>query len=77
MNAPKMRSDEQSAQQLRPTTITPNFLMHAEGSVLIEMGYLTNPDQEKQLVGDGFQNALVQGLVDAVMKFRDAMGGSR
>ena len=38
MNAPKMRSDERSAQQLRPTTITPNFLMHAEGSVLIETG---------------------------------------
>jgi ribonuclease PH len=33
-----MRSDERSAQQLRPTTITPNFLMHAEGSVLIEAG---------------------------------------
>ena len=33
-----MRSDERSAQQLRRTTITPNFLMHAEGSVLIETG---------------------------------------
>jgi ribonuclease PH len=33
-----MRSDERSARQLRPTTITPNFLMHAEGSVLIETG---------------------------------------
>jgi ribonuclease PH len=33
-----MRSDERSAQQLRPTTITPNVQMHAEGSVLIEAG---------------------------------------
>jgi len=33
-----MRSDERLAQQLRPTTITPNFLLHAEGSVLIETG---------------------------------------
>src|SRR6266498_2804761 len=33
-----MRSDERPAQQLRQTTITPNFLMHAEGSVLIETG---------------------------------------
>src|SRR5947207_7327572 len=33
-----MRSDERAAEQLRPTTITPNFLMHAEGSVLIETG---------------------------------------
>src|SRR5213596_1486855 len=38
MPVSKMRSDERSAQQLRPTTITPNFLMHAEGSVLIESG---------------------------------------
>ena len=38
MPVSKMRSDERSAQQLRPTTITPNFLMHAEGSVLIETG---------------------------------------
>jgi ribonuclease PH len=33
-----MRSDERTARQLRPTTITPNYLMHAEGSVLIETG---------------------------------------
>jgi ribonuclease PH len=33
-----MRSDERSAQELRPTTITPDFLIHAEGSVLIETG---------------------------------------
>jgi ribonuclease PH len=39
MNSPsQMRSDERPAQQLRPTTITPHFLMHAEGSVLIEAG---------------------------------------
>jgi ribonuclease PH len=33
-----MRSDERPAHQLRHTTITPDFLMHAEGSVLIETG---------------------------------------
>jgi N-acetylmuramoyl-L-alanine amidase len=46
-------------------------------AVLIEMGYLTNAEQEKQLARDDFQNTLVQALVDAVMKFRDAMGTSR
>src|SRR6266700_8179684 len=34
-----MRSDHRPANQLRDTTITPNYLMHAEGSVLIEAGY--------------------------------------
>ena len=33
-----MRSDQRTANQLRPTTITPNYLPHAEGSVLIEAG---------------------------------------
>jgi len=34
-----MRSDLRPANQLRTTTMTPNYLMHAEGSVLIEAGF--------------------------------------
>jgi ribonuclease PH len=37
MTAP-MRSDQRTANQLRDTTITPDYLMHAEGSVLIQAG---------------------------------------
>jgi ribonuclease PH len=33
-----MRSDKRAANELRATTITPHYLMHAEGSVLIEAG---------------------------------------
>ena len=33
-----MRSDGRLDEQLRPTRITPNYLVHAEGSVLIESG---------------------------------------
>jgi ribonuclease PH len=33
-----MRSDHRPANELRETTITPNYLMHAEGSVLISAG---------------------------------------
>jgi N-acetylmuramoyl-L-alanine amidase len=40
-------------------------------AVLIELGYLTNADQEKLLAGNEFQNTFVQALVDAVMRFRD------
>ncbi len=32
------RTDNRQADQLRPTTLTPNYLVHAEGSVLIEVG---------------------------------------
>jgi ribonuclease PH len=34
-----MRSDNRPANQLRDTTITPEYLMHAEGSVLISAGH--------------------------------------
>src|SRR5438874_7257746 len=33
-----MRTDGRSTSQLRPTIITPGYLTHAEGSVLIEVG---------------------------------------
>ena len=46
-------------------------------AVLLEVGYLTNPDQEKLLAGADFQNTLVQALVDAIVKFRDAMDDER
>ena len=48
-------------------------------AVLIELGYLTNGDQEKLLAGDGFQTNFVQALYDAVVRFRDALaaGGTQ
>jgi ribonuclease PH len=32
------RQNDRAPDELRPTTLTPNFLLHAEGSVLIEVG---------------------------------------
>ena len=46
-------------------------------AVLVEMGYLTNADQEKQLAGAEFQNTFVQAVLDAVLKFRDALDQGR
>jgi N-acetylmuramoyl-L-alanine amidase len=46
-------------------------------AVLVEMGYLTNPDQEKQLAGADFQNAVVQAVFEAVLKFRDSLDQGR
>lgn len=37
-SATKTRADGRAADQLRPVTIHPNFIKHAEGSVLIEVG---------------------------------------
>lgn len=40
-------------------------------AILIEMGYLSNPDQEKQLAGNALQTAIAQAILEAVVKFRD------
>ena len=75
-------------------TMSPRALMQAPlrvlvganmPAVLIEIGFITNPQQETQLQGDAHQNALVQGIVEAVIGFRDrrpappeaAQGGGR
>jgi N-acetylmuramoyl-L-alanine amidase len=42
-------------------------------AVIIEMGYLTNDEQETQMTGAEFQNTLVQAVFDAVLRFRDTM----
>jgi N-acetylmuramoyl-L-alanine amidase len=48
-------------------------------AVLIEMGFLTNEDQEKALAGPDFQAAFVQAIYDSILKFRDRLssGGTR
>jgi N-acetylmuramoyl-L-alanine amidase len=48
-------------------------------AVLIELGYLTNPDQAALIAGDAFQNGVVQALFDAIVKFRETLpaGGAR
>jgi N-acetylmuramoyl-L-alanine amidase len=40
-------------------------------AVLIEMGYLSNPEQEKQLAGGALQTAIAQAILEAMVKFRD------
>jgi len=48
-------------------------------AVLVELGYLTNRAQATLIAGDAFQNVLVQGLLDAIIRFRDTLpgGGTR
>ena len=44
-------------------------------AILVEMGFISNPDQEKQLLSEGFQSSIVQAIVDSIIRFRDARGG--
>jgi N-acetylmuramoyl-L-alanine amidase len=45
-------------------------------AVLVEMGFLSNADQAKQLVDNEFQNTLVQAITEAVIAFRDSLEGA-
>jgi N-acetylmuramoyl-L-alanine amidase len=42
-------------------------------AVLVDIGFLTNAAQEKLIGGSGFQNDLVQALIDAIVRFRDSL----
>ena len=46
-------------------------------AVLVELGYLSNADQAKVLWGDGFQNNAAQAIYDAIVRYRDSIGGTR
>ena len=48
-------------------------------AVLIEMGFITNPEQAGQLASGSFQNTFAQAIFDAVVAFRDviAAGGEQ
>jgi N-acetylmuramoyl-L-alanine amidase len=46
-------------------------------AILVEMGFLSNPQQEQQLAGDEYQNAIVQALVEGVVRFRGASAGTQ
>jgi N-acetylmuramoyl-L-alanine amidase len=44
-------------------------------AVLVELGFLTNGQQEQQLAGDEHQNVLVQALVEGIVRYRAAASG--
>ena len=46
-------------------------------AVLVEMGFITNPEQERQLASEPFQSSIVQALVDSLTRFRDSRSAQR
>ena len=41
-------------------------------AVLVELGFITNPEQEKHLASEAFQSSIVQALLDSIIRFRDS-----
>ena len=46
-------------------------------AALVEIGFLSNPEQEQQLVSPVYQSLIVQGLVEAITRFRTYLEHSR
>ena len=46
-------------------------------AVIVEVGFLTNPDDEQQIGSEAFQNILTQALVDGFLRYRDAASRPR
>ncbi len=46
-------------------------------AVIVEVAFLTNPDDEQQVGSEAFQNILAQALVDGFLRYRDAAGQPR
>lgn len=46
-------------------------------AVLVEIGFVSNPTQEAQLVSDSYKNQIVQALYDALVRYRARQAGAR
>lgn len=46
-------------------------------AALVEMGYVTNPDEANRVVTDAFQISITQAMYDAVVRFRGYLEGRR
>ena len=46
-------------------------------AALVELGFLTNTQQEQQLLTDDHQAALAQALVEAIVRYRGGGAGTR
>ena len=46
-------------------------------AVLVEMGFITNADQEKLLISEPFQSSIVQAIVDSITRYRDRVAGPK
>ncbi len=44
-------------------------------AVLVEMGFLSNPEQEARMTSDDFKNRVVQALFDAIVRYRGRIEG--
>ena len=43
-------------------------------AVLIEMGFISNPDQEQAFLSENFQSSIVAAIVESVVTFQDTIG---
>jgi N-acetylmuramoyl-L-alanine amidase len=63
----------------RPVDRAPLRLLEAANmpAVLVEIGYLTNPEQARLLAGSEYQNTVAAGILESLVRFRDYVAGPR
>jgi N-acetylmuramoyl-L-alanine amidase len=63
---------ERGTLEVRPVERAPFRVLESANmpAVLIEMGFLTNPAQERALAGAAFQTGFAQSVLDAIIRFR-------
>ena len=77
MCAEIQRVEKLVSEDARPVDRAPFRVLAAANmpAILVELGYLTNLDQEQQLGTAEFQTAFVQAISDAVLKFSEYLSG--
>ena len=63
------RPDGRQNGEIRPVKITADFIKHAEGSVLIECGFLSNEEEAKKLSQKEYQKMLSFSIICGIIEY--------
>ena len=70
------RIDNRKNDQIRDIKITRNYTKYAEGSVLIEMGFVSNYEDAMALANSTDHDGIAQAIVDGIKEYVTRSGVS-
>ena len=63
------RPDGRTKGAMRPVKITTDYTMYAEGSVLVEMGFISNERECMVMADPTYQSGIAQSIADGVKAY--------